>query len=166
MNESQNDPSEDEWTAKLRMVLDDAKKAAQDDDLGPRLEVVDRLTDFIEESFPNDARVHAFDNISAQAATGLLEQTIEKRLQNIAARNVELARLNKTFEAATASAQEEAATLRLGRVRSVLTVLDQGLSAIKDLRDVLKTGTDRELTASLDKALGAIQDVRAQLQRQ
>lgn len=165
MNAQQNTPDENDWTAKLRAVLDDAKEAAQDDNLAVRMNVVDRLTSFIEESFPNDARIQALDNIAAQAATGLLEATIDERIKNIAARNVELVRLNKTFEAATAVAREEAATLRLERVRSVLTALNEGISAIKDLRDVLETGTDRELTVSLDKAAGAIRDVRAELQR-
>ena len=153
------------WSRKLRALLDDAASSAKQDDQNARFAMSERLTQFVENSFPNDEKVKALDDIAAKAAIGLLEQNIDDRLKSIVARNAELAQLAKRFEVGAEDAKASAGRIRFERVKKTLDVLNNGVAAMKDLRSSLKTGTDKQLIASLDKATAAAQAVRNLLEK-
>jgi hypothetical protein len=153
------------WSRKLRALLDEAAAIAKQDDHTGRFAMSERLTEFVENSFPNDEKIKALDEIASKAAIGLLEQNIDDRLKSIAARNTELARLAKQFDAGAEDAKTSAARIRFERTKKTLDVLNGGVAAMKELRASLKTGTDKELIASIDKAMAASQAVRNLLEK-
>jgi hypothetical protein len=119
----------------------------------------------VENSFPNDEKIKALDEIASKAAIGLLEQNIDDRLKSIVSRNSELAQLSKQFETGAADANASAASIRFERVKKTLDVLNSGVATLKDLRSTLKTGSDKQLIASIDKAMAAAQTVRNLLEK-
>ena len=153
------------WSRKLRALLDEAAGIAKQEDHNGRFAMSERLTQFVENSFPNDEKIKALDDIASKAAIGLLEQNIDERLKSIAARNTELAQLAKQFDDGAADAKASAARIRFERTRKTLDVLNGGVAAMKDLRATLKGGTDKELIASIDKAMTAAQAVRNLLEK-
>jgi hypothetical protein len=155
----------DRWNEKLRALMDEAAKAAKRTEPDARYAMSDRLVEFVENSFPNDEKIKALDDIASKAAVGLLEQNIDDRLKSIVARNAELAQLTKQFEAGAEGANASAASIRLQRVKQTLDVLNTGVAAMKDLRATLKTRTDKQLIASIDKAMSAAQSVRNLLEK-
>jgi len=154
------------WADKLRELLSDAATAAKLDDQAARLALSERLTKFVETSYPNDAPMKALDAIAAKAAIGLLEQNIAERLKSIVARNVELAQLGKQFGQAADGAKATAAAIRLERIGSALTSLNDGILKMKELRDSLKSAVaDKDLAKALDKAMEAARTARDLLER-
>ena len=145
--------------------MDDAAKAAKRTEPEARFAMSEQLIAFVENSFPNDEKMKALDEIASKAAIGLLEQNIDDRLKSIVSRNAELAQLSKQFEAGAADAKASAASIRFERVKKTLDVLNSGVATLKDLRSTLKTGTDKQLIASIDKAMAAAQTVRNMLEK-
>jgi hypothetical protein len=153
------------WTRKLRALMDDAAKAAKRTEPEARFAMSEQLIAFVENSFPNDEKIKALDDIASKAAIGLLEQNIDDRLKSIVSRNSELAQLSKQFEAGAADANASAASIRFERVKKTLDVLNSGVATLKDLRSTLKTGSDKQLITSIDKAMAAAQTVRNLLEK-
>jgi hypothetical protein len=156
----------DGWTRKLRELLqEEAALAAREPDPMARLAMSERLTRFVEHSFPNTDTIKALDEIATRAAIGLLEQNIDERLKSMVARNLELAALTKQLEAGSDDAFGSARSIRLTRAEKTLTALNDGVATMRALRASLEQSTDRQLIASLDKAMVATQAVRALLER-
>jgi hypothetical protein len=153
------------WSRKLRSLLDTAADAAKQTNHDSRFAMSERLTEFVENSFPNDAKIRALDEIASKAAIGLLEQNIDDRLKSIVTRNTELAQLSKHFDSGAEDARASAASIRFERERKALDVLNTGVETMQDLRSTLKTGTDRQLIASIDRAVTAARKVRDLLQK-
>ena len=86
------------WSRKLRSLLDAAADAAKQTNHDSRFAMSERLTEFVENSFPNDEKIRALDDIASKAAIGLLEQNVDERLKSIVTRNTELAQLSKQFD--------------------------------------------------------------------
>ncbi|HEY0338270.1 MAG TPA: hypothetical protein VGC70_13095 [Burkholderiales bacterium] len=153
------------WSRKLRSLLDAAADAAKQTNHDSRFAMSERLTQFVENSYPNDEKIRALDDIASKAAIGLLEQNIDERLKSIVTRNTELAQRSKQFDIGGEDARASAASIRFERTRKTLDVLNNGVETMNDLRSTLKTGTDRQLIASLDKAVIAAQKVRELLRK-
>lgn len=153
------------WTRKLRDLMGDAAKAAKRTEPEARFAMSERLTEFVENSFPNDEKIKALDEIASKAAIGLLEQNIDDRLKSIVTRNTELAQLTKQFEAGADDANASAASIRFERVKKALDVLNTGVVTLKELRATLTTGSDKQLIASIDRAMTAAQSVRNLLEK-
>lgn len=154
------------WTRKLRSLLqEDAALAAKASDTSARLAMSERLTQFVEHSFPNTDAIKALDAIATRAAIGMLEQTIDERLRSLVTRNLELATLTKQLEVGTDDAHTAAASIRLARAEKTLTALNEGVTMLRELRTSLKPEDDRQLVASIDRAMLATQAVRALLER-
>jgi predicted TIM-barrel enzyme len=153
------------WNQKLRTLLDDAAKAAKRTEPEARFVMSERLIAFVENSFPNEDKIKALDEIASKAAVGLLEQNIDERLKSIVARNAELALVAKQFGSAADDVNASAADIRLERVKKTLDVLNSGVTTLKDLRSSLKQGSDKQLIASIDKAMSAAQAVRTLLEK-
>jgi hypothetical protein len=165
MSEWDGIESIESWSRKLRLLLDAAADAAKQTNHDSRFAMSERLTQFVENSFPNDEKIRALDEIASRAAIGLLEQNIDERLKSIVARNAELAQLSKQFDVGAEGARASAASIRFERARKTLDVLNNGVETMKALRSTLKTGTDRQLIASIDKAVIAAQKVRDLLRK-
>ena len=165
MSEWDGIESFESWSRKLRSLLDAAADAAKQTNHDSRFAMSERLTQFVENSFPNDEKIRALDEIASRAAIGLLEQNIDERLKSIVARNAELAQLSKQFDVGAEDARASAASIRFERARKTLDVLNNGVETMKDLRSTLKTGADRQLIASIDKAVIAAQKVRDLLRK-
>jgi hypothetical protein len=154
----------DAWTGKLQDLLHEAQEAAENNDRNVRREVSQKLTKFIVDSFPDNERIQALDDIAGEAAKALLRMNIDDRIAGIGAGNVELAKLTKKF-ASAADASNTAQAIRLERVSAVMNVLSQGIDSIRQLETALDAGTDQELIDSLKKADAAIQGARETLQK-
>lgn len=156
----------DGWTRKLRALLQEAASlAAGDTPTAQRLAMSERLTRFVEHSFPNTADMRTLDDIATRAAIGLLEQTIDERLRSIVARNLELSALAKQLDEGAADASASASRIRLARVDRAIHTLNDGVSSLRELRESLTSADDRPLVAHIDRALAAVQQVRTLLER-
>jgi len=155
----------DGWSGKLRDLLKDANAAARSEDIEQRFEASERLTQFVENSRPNDEPIKALDDIAKRAAIGLLRQTIDERLASIVERNGELAALGKKFSDAASGARKSAAALRLERATKALESLNDGIVKLKDLRDSLKSAADKDIAAAVDKAMAAAKAARALIEK-
>ena len=58
----------DGWSAKLRALLQEADRAAKTGEEADRFSVSARLTEFVGESFPNDEKIRALDDVAGKAA--------------------------------------------------------------------------------------------------
>jgi hypothetical protein len=154
----------DAWRAKLRSLLVEAEAAAQDQDPQVRFRISQRLTEFMEHSFPNDELVRKLDAVAREVAESLLDQTIHERLQSIVSANAELAALAKSFAMETEGALDVAARLRLERANKALETLNAGIAALKDLASALKPGDDDSLRKSVDQTVKVAKQLRQLLE--
>lgn len=154
------------WTGKLRALLKDAAAvAAHDTAPADRLAMSERLTRFVEHSFPNSGEMRTLDEIATRAAIGLLEQNIDERLKSIVARNLELTTLAKQLEHGAADTGASADRIRLARAGKAINALNDGVATMRALREALTVADDGPLIARIDRAMTAIQQVRALLER-
>ncbi|MCK7508715.1 MAG: hypothetical protein MZV70_34900 [Desulfobacterales bacterium] len=130
--------------------------AARESDDQKRLEVSDRLTDFIMHSWPNDQVIHAMDEIAKRAAQDLLLQTVQDRVREIAGRTAEFHQLAKQFRGSTEEASAGAAEIRLQKARRVTQALTDSVNVLKDFRAALDRGSDADLVRSIEKAIETI----------
>jgi hypothetical protein len=154
------------WKKKLGELLAEAETACQCEDPEPRFKLSRRLTEFVEQSYPNDGQIRALDKIAAGLATDLMLNTIGERLKSLAQRNTELARLAKEFQAQADAAAASASSIRLEKARKVVLSLTDSVSAIKELGVALQEEKEGELAARLEKALKSIQDLRSFIERE
>lgn len=164
MSEFDGIDSPEGWRSKLKSLMDEAVVAAASEDVQKRFDISERLTQFVENSFPNNAAVLALDKIAKEAAIGLLEKTINERLQSIVARNVELAGLTKAFEAEAGLANKVAASLRLERSTKAVEALNGSIAALKDLATSLKKDDDEALLKSVERTVESAKKLRTLLE--
>jgi len=134
----------DRWRAKLEELLSAARGAAAADDLDARLEIADRLTEFIIRNPPALAQDPAslayeeMDRIAKEAHDGLLLASIQERVAAIAGRTAELARLTKEVESQVAENEKAAATLRLEKARRMVDATTGAIATMLDLKKELE----------------------------
>ncbi|MBI5503653.1 MAG: hypothetical protein HY899_02555 [Deltaproteobacteria bacterium] len=150
----------DGWKAKLAELLAACEAAAAQNDIGPRLAVSDRLTQFVLKSRPNTPEILALDDIANASRTALLFNTIDERLRSLSERSGELASLTKKLAVVTEAANAAASSVRLERANEVVATLTDAVRTLKDLRQSLDGGTDEELIASIEKLIASMQSVR------
>jgi hypothetical protein len=146
----------DGWKAKLDELLNAAKQAAGANDNAALDAIADRLTEFTIESWPDTPEIKALDKIAGDTATRLRKQGIEGKLDAIAARSAELARLAKDFDQAATANTQQAADIRLARTREVLDAATSTVTTLTRFRETLKSGDDAALIAQVDQILGAL----------
>src|ERR1051325_9090405 len=128
------------WRTKLDELLEAARAAAQVEDLDKRLEVADRLTEFIVNNppvlpqDPSTAEYEDMDRVAKDSHDGLLLATIQERVAAIMSQTAELALLRKQYENRTASIREAAASIRLEKARRVVDTTTGAVSAMMDLK--------------------------------
>jgi len=162
----ENIEGHEQWKAKLDELLKDATDAVRESDDQKRLEVSDRLTDFIMHSWPNDQVIHAMDEIAKRAAQDLLLQTVQDRVREIAGRTAEFHQLAKQFRDSSEEASARAAEIRLQKARRVTQTLTDSVLVLKDFRSALDSGSDADLVRSIEKAIETIQKLRSLVERE
>lgn len=136
------------WRAKLDELLAAARDAAQEDDLDVRLEMADRLTQFIirnPPSVPEDpasAEYDEMDRIARESHDALLLDAIQQRVAAIMGRTAELATLRKKFDNQTSLNQQTAASIRLEKARKVVESTTAAVAAMMDLKRELEGAID------------------------
>jgi len=136
------------WRAKLDELLADARAVAQNDDLDSRLEMADRLTQFIirnPPTLPEDpasAEYEEMDRIARECHDALLLEAIQQRVVAIMGRTAELAALRKKFDAQTSANQQAAASIRLEKARRVVESTTAAVAAMMDLKKELDGAID------------------------
>src|SRR4051812_26276258 len=101
------------WSDKLNALLAEAEQAAQSDDLGTRLSLTRKLTDFIIASSPNTPDILALDEIAQATRRDLTNATLEQRVSGITARTGEFIKLRKAFAGLAGDARASADALNL-----------------------------------------------------
>jgi hypothetical protein len=150
------------WSEKLGELLADARVAAQQKDLTPRLKVNERLMQFVENSWPNTDEIKALDDIATQSASALMRQTIDERLESISERTGAYQQLAKQFKTLAEENQTKAESIRLQAVISFIDSATKAITAAKDLQGVLKDDAgDAKLAEKLAEAIGAIEELRS-----
>jgi hypothetical protein len=150
------------WSSKLGELLTEAKKAALQDELEPRLIVNERLMQFIENSWPNTPEIEVLDEIANQTASALLNQTIEERLQSITMRTGEYQKLSKNINALTEENSAKADSIRLKAIIGFIDSLTNTVEVAKSLQKSLKTdGADAELSNEITEMIVAVEKIRS-----
>lgn len=150
------------WTDKLGELLTAAKAAAQQKELAPRLEVNERLMQFVENSWPNTAEIMALDEIATQTASALLNQTIEERLQAITERTGEYQKLGKQFATLAEESEARASSIRLQAITSFIDSSTKVVDAAKALQKSLKDdAADNKLGEKIAETIAAVEALRS-----
>jgi hypothetical protein len=150
------------WEAVLNELLAKARSAASKGEEGEaeRKEISDLLVEFVRRSRPNDEEILALDEVASKAAIDLLKTTIDGRIEGIAARSTELARLGKQFEILAEKGKADAASIRLERIREVAQGLTATVASLQGLKATLTEGSDEELAAAIERGIKQVQDLR------
>ena len=150
------------WKDKLGELLAEARKAAQQEELDPRVAVNERLMQFVENSWPNSPEITALDEIATQTASALLRQTIAERLQAITERTGEYQRLGKQFAAIAEESEAKADSIRLGAITSFIDSTTKLIDSAKALQKSLKdNAADNRLGERIAETIAAIEALRS-----
>jgi len=150
------------WKDKLGELLAEAREAAQQDELDPRIAVNERLMQFVENSWPNSPEITALDDIATQTASALLRQTIAERLQAITERTGEYQRLGKQFAAIAEESEAKADSIRLGAITSFIDSTTKLIDSAKALQKSLKdNAADNRLGERIAETIAAIEALRS-----
>lgn len=162
------------WRAKLDELLQAARAVAQNDNLDTRLEIADRLTEFIVRNPPTvpdnpaTAEYEHMDRVAKDAHDALLLATIQERVAGIMSQTAELAALRKKIEGRTAINREAAASIRFEKARRVVAIATDAVAAMMDLKKEIERAADSgvqdadivALGKQLDASIGRIQTLR------
>ena len=153
------------WTAKLGELLKVAKTAAQEKDLAPRLEINERLMQFVENSWPTTDEIKALDDIATATASALMRKTVEERLEAITERTGAYQRISKQLAAVADTGEAAAKAIRLEAVTNFLDSAEKAVEAAKDLQEAMNTGgpIDPNLADKIQKTIALVEDLRASL---
>lgn len=162
MSEWSNIEDPQGWKDKLGELLAEARKAAQQEELDPRIAVNERLMQFVENSWPNSPEITALDEIATQTASALLRQTIAERLQAITERTGEYQRLGKQFAAIAEESEAKADSIRLGAITSFIDSTTKLIDSAKSLQKSLKdNAADNRLGERIAETIAAIEALRS-----
>jgi hypothetical protein len=154
------------WSEKLGELLEEARKATQEKELAPRLKINERLMQFVENSWPNTNEIKEMDEIATQAASALMRQTIDERLEAISERTGAYQRLAKDLKARTEANEAKAESIRLQMVIGFIDSATKTIVAAKELQDALKDDPgDAKVAEKLGAAVAAIEELRSSVAR-
>ena len=156
----------DGWRKKLESLLAEARQVAREDNLEDRLSISERLTDFILKSRPNTREIQKLDSIAEETASGLLLDSIDKRLANITARTGEYKRLTKDFETQAEENKAAADSIRLRIIIETVDSATETINAAKKLKESLKNNAkEKEVAKLIDETVTAIEKLRSKVGR-
>jgi molecular chaperone GrpE (heat shock protein) len=150
------------WKDKLGELLAEARKAALQEELAPRIGINERLMQFVENSWPNSSEITALDEIATQTASALLRQTIEERLRTITERTGEYQRLGKQFAAIAEENEAKADSIRLGAITSFIDSTTKLIDSAKALQNSLNdNAADQKLGEKIAQMIAALEALRS-----
>ena len=158
----------EDWKEKLSALLDEAAKIAEldtgDDAVLDRLlKLNDRLTAFQNWSDPEVDGTDELDRIAKQARQDLLESSINRRIQAIAARSADLEVAGKVLERRSIRDAAEAAAIRAEAVSEALHAVNTAVSSAISLKQSLDPVEDADFARKLEKALDSLQSIRDEI---
>ncbi len=148
------------WRAKLDELLAAARATAKIEDLDLRLEIADRLTEFIIHNppvlanNPSTAEYEEMDRVAKEAHDGLLLASIQERVATIMSKTAEMAALRKKIEVQTAADRKAAASIRLEKARRVIDATTEAVAAMNDLKKEIDGTSKSEVQGGDMTALG------------
>jgi len=152
------------WQQKLKSLLSEAKGMAEQGDLAARLAMSERLTQFLEWSWPNTPEIKALDKIAADTANAILVGEIESRLSALQARSADYARLEKQLKSETQVNQEAASKIRLESIISAIDATRAPIDAFKKLKESLKdTKKEKNLAEAVDETIKSVESLRTMM---
>ncbi len=164
MSEWDNITDLEGWQDKLKSLLSEAKGMAEQGDLTTRLAMSERLTQFLEWSWPNTPEIKALDKIAADTANAILVDEIDRRLAALQARFSDYARLKKQFRSEAQVNQEAASKIRLENVISAIDATRAPIDAFKKLKESLKdTKKEKKLSEAVDETVESIETLRTMM---
>jgi len=147
-------------SALLQTLLDQSHVAVAANDADKKIQAQKDLLDFIRRcSAP--VQTDELDDIATRAIDDILEATLDAALAGLASRTAELASLTQSLQAVTATANNDAAAIRLDRAHLVMVATAQVVTALKNLQQSLNSGSpaDQALNQAINDLLAAIQTV-------
>lgn len=161
MSEWNNIDGVEGWSKKLGELLAEARNVGQDDDLDARLELNDRLMQFIIHSYPNTEEIKALDSVAAQTASALLLDSIDKRLSAISQRTGTYVQINKELRSAAEVNVAQAESIRLKGATDLIDSATKTIEAARTLKSSLTSkAADKKLDQKIDGAVTAIEELR------
>ena len=165
MSEWDNIEGFQQWSDKLGELLGEAREVAHHPDSAPRFAISDRLSEFIQNSRPNNEAIKALDKLAARASQDLMLGTLDERLKEIIGRTAEWHQITKQFSDLAAAAGAQAAAIRLEKAHRVALALTESVHRLQDLRSSLSETDAPEFARNVAKAVDTLQKLRAQIER-
>jgi hypothetical protein len=152
-----------EWSPELYKLLEQANKAAKQDEIGPRLDVCDLLTGFIQESWPQTPEMDKLDDLASQTVTDLMLATINERLGAIASRTAEYVKLAKDIDATAARSEAAADSIRLKGIQSLIDSATQTIASAKALAATFSdpNADEKKVLALVNQAVASVEKLRS-----
>lgn len=157
-----------DWVNELDQLLAEARDASASNDEASRRSVSRKLTDFVVRTprgGPDErAGMKQIDRIAAEAAIGLLMQSIQERVANIASRTSDFVSLRKDLEGQAETNEATAAVLRLDRVKKVVDTSTELVREMKDLANTYREADEEDLAKKLEGVVTRIQNLRSEIE--
>jgi hypothetical protein len=150
------------WAAVLDELLQKAGRAAEGGSADDRRAAQDALDEFIDRS-PN-AVARRLDDVARDAMRDLFLATVEERVGAIAQRTAALRGYVKDVQAAAEGARQDAATIRLLRVRGAVDSMTKTVQSLQDLRETLRSGAAAAQAGDVLAVIAKIETLVAQVQ--
>src|SRR5262245_21533534 len=130
-----------QWKGKLDELLGVAHDLSEVEELQPRRDLAERLTEFQEFS-PDEADIQELDAITEQAREGIVLGTIDQRVGAISAASSALSTLQKQLDRQAEEDRQAASAIRLEGLRGTLKSVNDTVTAAMDLEKRLLDGED------------------------
>jgi len=152
----------DAWSEELKLLLAQAREAAQAASAQPRLDVAALLAGFIQESWPQTAEMDKLDGLAQQTVNDLMLATIDERLGAIASRTTDFVKLAKELNGAAAGAESAAASIRLEGVKSLIDSTTQTIASAKALAASLDESAqdEKKIVDLIERTITAVEKLR------
>jgi hypothetical protein len=152
----------DAWSAELKLLLQQAREAAQAASAQPRLDVAAFLAGFIQESWPQTAEMDKLDALAQQTVNDLMLATIDERLGAIASRTTDFVKLAKELDGAAAGAESAAASIRLEGVKNLIDSTTQTIASAKALAASLDESVqdEKKIADLVERTVAAVERLR------
>jgi hypothetical protein len=148
----------------LQTLLQQARDAVTSGDLQKKKAAQQALLNFVNNCV--SPKADDLDDIANQTINNIFEVTLDKALAEIGSRTAELASLTKSLQTVAATANSNAALIRLDQARKVMDSTVGAVDALKNLRQSLRSDQpdEQQLADSITTLINSIQTVRNQVQ--
>lgn len=152
-----------EWSLKLAELLAAARLASESTSESDRLDVVRRLTGFIEASYPASPEIVALDEIAASAARRLSMSIGAHAVDRIAARTASIESLATDLAAIADASSDSGDSVGLTSEKRLAGALADAARSISDLSSSPPLAHNQTLRVSLIELLDAIATIQKRI---